>query len=155
MSNEEANSVYKCTVHEYHVSNKWDTGDTPSQTMELQEMDIGFQKPGICADSWFLESNGKMVQLGFSLIIFFMKYPMSFLHKCCKKDIGYFIKNMFPCIHVRSCLVDHDREGRGPILVMKIKVQVTFNHLLSDLRLPIEICHVERVWNTRLADGVW
>ncbi len=26
------------------------------------------QKPGICADSWFLESNGKMVQLGFSLI---------------------------------------------------------------------------------------
>ena len=30
---------------------------------------IGFQKPGICADSWFLESNGKMVQWDFSLII--------------------------------------------------------------------------------------
>jgi hypothetical protein len=35
MSNEEANSVYKCTVSEYHVSNKWDAGDTPVQTMEL------------------------------------------------------------------------------------------------------------------------
>ncbi len=30
---------------------------------------IGFQKPGICADSWFLESNGKKVQWDFSLII--------------------------------------------------------------------------------------
>ncbi len=29
---------------------------------------IGFQKPGICADCWFLESNGKMVQWDFSLI---------------------------------------------------------------------------------------
>ncbi len=34
----------------------------------LHHFTIGFQKPGICADSWFLESNGKMVQLGFSLI---------------------------------------------------------------------------------------
>ena len=29
---------------------------------------IGFQKPGICADSWLLESNGKKVQRYFSLI---------------------------------------------------------------------------------------
>jgi hypothetical protein len=34
----------------------------------LHHFTIGFQKPGICADFWFLESNGKMVQLGFSLI---------------------------------------------------------------------------------------
>ena len=30
---------------------------------------IGFQKPRICADSWFLKSNGKKVQWDFSLII--------------------------------------------------------------------------------------
>ncbi len=35
---------------------------------QLHHFTIGFQKPGICADSWFLESNGKVVQLGFSLI---------------------------------------------------------------------------------------
>ncbi len=35
---------------------------------QLHHFTIGFQKPGICADSWFLESNGKMVHLGFSLI---------------------------------------------------------------------------------------
>ncbi len=34
---------------------------------QLHHFTIGFQKPGICADAWFLESNGKMVQLGFSL----------------------------------------------------------------------------------------
>jgi hypothetical protein len=35
---------------------------------QLHHFTIGFQKPGVCADSWFLESNDKMVQLGFSLI---------------------------------------------------------------------------------------
>ncbi len=30
---------------------------------------IGFQQPGICADSWFLESNGKKVPWDFFLII--------------------------------------------------------------------------------------
>ena len=35
---------------------------------QLHHFTIGFQKQGICADSLFLESNGKMVQLGFSLI---------------------------------------------------------------------------------------
>jgi hypothetical protein len=35
---------------------------------QLHHFTIAFQKPGICADSWFLESSGKMVQLGFSLI---------------------------------------------------------------------------------------
>jgi hypothetical protein len=31
MSNEEANSLHKCTVREYHVLDKWDAGGTPSQ----------------------------------------------------------------------------------------------------------------------------
>ncbi len=35
---------------------------------QLHHFTIGFQKPEICADFWFLESNGKMVQLEFSLI---------------------------------------------------------------------------------------
>jgi hypothetical protein len=35
---------------------------------QFHHFTIAFQKPGICADSWFLECNGKMVQLGFSLI---------------------------------------------------------------------------------------
>ena len=35
MSNEEANSLYLCTVRDYHTLHKWDTGGTPSQTMEL------------------------------------------------------------------------------------------------------------------------
>jgi hypothetical protein len=39
---------------------------------QLHHFTIGFQKPGFCADSWFLKSNGKMVQLGFSLIILFV-----------------------------------------------------------------------------------
>ena len=43
MSNEEANSLYKCTVREYHALDKWDTGGTPSQTMGLQEMDVDGQ----------------------------------------------------------------------------------------------------------------
>jgi hypothetical protein len=34
----------------------------------LHLLTIGFQKPGICADSWFLESNGKKVQWDYSLI---------------------------------------------------------------------------------------
>jgi hypothetical protein len=29
---------------------------------QLHHFTIGFQKPGICADSWSLESNGNMVQ---------------------------------------------------------------------------------------------
>ncbi len=43
MSNEEANSLYKCTVCEYHALHKWDAGDTPSQAMELQEMGVDGQ----------------------------------------------------------------------------------------------------------------
>ena len=43
MSNEEANSLYKCTVHEYHVLHKWDAGGTPSQAMEMQEMGVDGQ----------------------------------------------------------------------------------------------------------------
>jgi len=30
MSNEEANSLYKCTVREYHALHKWDTGGAPA-----------------------------------------------------------------------------------------------------------------------------
>jgi hypothetical protein len=43
MSNEEANSLYKCTVCEYHVLHKRHAGGTPSQTMELKEMDVDGQ----------------------------------------------------------------------------------------------------------------
>ena len=44
------------------------SGGIDQRKSQLHHFTIGFQKPGICADSWFLESNGKMVQLGFSLI---------------------------------------------------------------------------------------
>jgi len=43
MSNGEVNSLYKCTVREYHALHKWDAGGTPSQTMELQEMVVDGQ----------------------------------------------------------------------------------------------------------------
>jgi hypothetical protein len=43
MSNEEANSLYLYTVHEYHALHKWDAGGTPSQAMELQEMGVDGQ----------------------------------------------------------------------------------------------------------------
>ena len=66
MSNEETNSLYKCTVREYHALHKWDVGGSPSQTMELQEMGVDGQ------DS--RETGGSSTDR-----IFFMKYPMSFL----------------------------------------------------------------------------
>ena len=31
MSNEEATSLYLCTVRDYHALHKWDAGGTPSQ----------------------------------------------------------------------------------------------------------------------------
>ena len=40
MSTEEANSLYKCTVCDFHALHKWDAGGTPSQAMELQEMGV-------------------------------------------------------------------------------------------------------------------
>ena len=43
MSNEESNSLYLCTVREYHALHKWDAGGTPSQAMELQEMGVDGQ----------------------------------------------------------------------------------------------------------------
>ena len=43
MSNEEANSLYLCTVRDYHALHKWDAGGTPSQAMELQEMGVDGQ----------------------------------------------------------------------------------------------------------------
>ena len=43
MSDEEVNSLYLCTVRDYHVLHKWDTGGTPSQAMELQEMGVDGQ----------------------------------------------------------------------------------------------------------------
>jgi hypothetical protein len=36
--------------------------DSDQRKIPLHLFTIGFQKPGICADSWFLESNGKKVQ---------------------------------------------------------------------------------------------
>jgi hypothetical protein len=66
MSNEEANSLYKCTVREYHALDKWDAGGTPSQTMGLQEMDVDGQGSS--------ETAGSAADR-----IFFMKYPLPFL----------------------------------------------------------------------------
>ena len=43
MSTEEANSLYKCTVRDFHALHKWDAGGTPSQAMELQEMGVDGQ----------------------------------------------------------------------------------------------------------------
>jgi len=66
MSNEEANSLYKCTVREYHVLHKWDAGGSPSQAMDVQEMGVDGQDNR--------ETGGSAADR-----IFFMKYPMSFL----------------------------------------------------------------------------
>ena len=66
MSNEEATSLYKCTVREYHVLHKWDTGGTPSQAMDLEEMGVDGQGSR--------ETGGSAADR-----IFFMKYPMTFL----------------------------------------------------------------------------
>ena len=68
MSNEEANSLHKCTVREYHALHKWDAGGTPSQGMELQEMIVDGQGSR--------ETGGSAADR-----IFFMKYPLSFLQK--------------------------------------------------------------------------
>jgi hypothetical protein len=66
MGFEEATSLYLCTVRDYHGLHEWDTGGTPSQTMELQKMVVDGQ------DS--RETGGSA-----SDRIFFMKYPMPFL----------------------------------------------------------------------------
>ena len=66
MSNEETNSLYLCTVHEYHVLHKWDAGGSPSQAMDVQEMGV---------DGQDIRETGRSS----SDHIFFMKYPMSFL----------------------------------------------------------------------------
>jgi hypothetical protein len=55
-------------LHILHFSNSCLTTTNDQRKFQLHHFTIGFQKLGICADSWFLESNGKMVQLGFSLI---------------------------------------------------------------------------------------
>jgi hypothetical protein len=68
MSNEEANSLHKCTVREYHALHKWDAGGTPSQAMELQEMGVDGQGSR--------ETGGSDADR-----IFFMKYPLPFLEQ--------------------------------------------------------------------------
>ena len=68
MSNEETNSLYLCTVHDYHRLYRWDTGSTPSQAMELQEMVVDGQGNR--------ETGGST-----SDRIFFMKYPMPFFQQ--------------------------------------------------------------------------
>ena len=75
MSNEETNSLYKCTVHEYHALHKWDTGGTPSQAMELQEMGVDGQGSR--------ETGGSAADR-----IFFMKYPLPVLTKNIKFALG-------------------------------------------------------------------
>ena len=90
MSNEEVNSLYKYTVHEYHPLYKWDTGDTPSQVMDLPEMVVDGQ--GI------RETGGSTVDR-----IFFMKYPMSFLqvttlvHNLSPTTAGHNDNRFFSC----------------------------------------------------------
>ena len=64
MSNEEVNSQYKCTVREYHDFHKWDVCGTPSEAIELQEMDVDGQDNR--------ETGGSD-----SDHIFFMKYSVS------------------------------------------------------------------------------
>jgi hypothetical protein len=66
MSTEEANSLYKCTVRDFHALHKWDAGGTPSQAMELQEMGVDGQGSR--------ETGGSSADR-----IFFMKYPLPFL----------------------------------------------------------------------------
>jgi hypothetical protein len=66
LSNEEANSLYLCTVRDYHALHKWDAGGTPSKAMELQEMVVDGQGNR--------ETRGST-----SDRIFFIKYPMPFL----------------------------------------------------------------------------
>ena len=66
MPNEEANSQYKYTVREYHDFYKWDAGGTPAQAIDLQEMGVDGQGSR--------ETGGSDSDL-----IFFMKYPISFL----------------------------------------------------------------------------
>jgi hypothetical protein len=58
------------------------SSDCDQRNSQLHHFTIGFQKPGICADSWFLESNGKMVQSGFSLIRLHAAYAASVEAKC-------------------------------------------------------------------------
>jgi hypothetical protein len=65
MSTEEANSLYKCTVRDFHALHKWDAGGTPSQAMELQEMGVDGQGSR--------ETGGSSADR-----IFFMKYPLPF-----------------------------------------------------------------------------
>ncbi len=63
MSNEDVNSLYLYTVRNYHALHKWDSGGTPSQVMEIQEMGVDGQGSR--------ETGGSA-----SDHIFFMKYPI-------------------------------------------------------------------------------
>jgi hypothetical protein len=40
MCDEEANTLFKCTVHRFHTLHKWTGGGVPPQAMELQEMGV-------------------------------------------------------------------------------------------------------------------
>ena len=66
MDDQETNTLYKCTVHGYHVLYKWAEGGVPSQAMELQEMVVDGQGS--------TEHGGSNDDK-----IFFMKYPLPFL----------------------------------------------------------------------------
>ena len=114
MSNEEANSLYLYTVREYHALHKWDAGGTPSQAMELQEMDVDGQ--GI------RETGGSD-----SDRIFFMKYPMPFLQhwygtQVSPSTVGHNDHRYFRCFPpICWCAHRHDRGkqlGRHSIQVL-------------------------------------
>jgi hypothetical protein len=77
MSNEDVNSLYLYTVHNYHALHKWDSGGIPSQVMEIQEMGVDGQGSR--------ETGGSASDL-----IFFMKYPMSSL------QVTTLVRNLSP-----------------------------------------------------------
>jgi hypothetical protein len=81
MSTEEANSLYKCTVRDFHALHKWDAGGTPSQAMELQDMGVDGQGSR--------ETGGSAADR-----IFFMKY-LSYNKK-------YQIRAWYKCIFRNS-----------------------------------------------------
>ena len=49
MREDEANTLFKCTVHRFHALHKWAGGGVPPQAMYLQEMGVdgqGSTEPG-------------------------------------------------------------------------------------------------------------
>jgi hypothetical protein len=77
---------------------------------QLHHFTIGFQKPKICADFWFLESNGKMVQLEFSLITLFPLFLLcvTVFHEKRERELKHYINNES---QERQVHVDHAEDA--------------------------------------------